>query len=95
MMGESAHVAKNLLDAWSELRDCEQYLLFQDTDGEVAYLSLDEATRAVYPSQYFRRRLGERFGVDRPWDWRAYDRPEPWLQETVAQLAQADVPVCR
>lgn len=74
-------VAADLRAALRSLRGCSQYLLAGNEHG-VAYARV--ADMATQPgSQYFRRLLAERFESARPWDWRAFNTPEPDVLTTL------------
>lgn len=69
--------ANGLTAALQALRASENYLLF-GAGGTFRYGDVEDLGFSP-PSQYFRRVLASRFGVDRPWDWRAVSAPEPDL----------------
>ena len=75
-------VAADLRGALRSLRGCSQYLLAGDKHG-VAYARVADMTTQP-GSQYFRRLLAERFESPRPWDWRAFETPEPDVLTTLA-----------
>ncbi|HZG07951.1 MAG TPA: hypothetical protein VEZ70_03115 [Allosphingosinicella sp.] len=78
-----AHSAGGLREALEALTRSDNYLLFGAGGafrfGDVGDLGFNP------PSQYFRRVLAARFGVDRPWDWRAVSAPEPDLMHSLAR----------
>jgi len=76
--------------AWAALAGSSEYLLFRGTDGRVGVHDSSRSPRR-FGSQYFRRELVRRFQVERPWDWRVYDEPEPDLLQTLSLAG--DVPV--
>lgn len=81
----SVHHADNLLDVWSELKDCSEYLAVKDSHGTVVYCTPNESSRG-FGSQFLRRSIAEYLSIEQPWDWRAYTSPEPFLLETVETL---------
>lgn len=79
-----AHRANNLIHALTQLQRSDEYVLFRDTSGYVAFQEVtDEQSRKRFPSQYFRRQLTQHFHRKQAWDWRAYTYQEPWLLETL------------
>jgi diadenosine tetraphosphate (Ap4A) HIT family hydrolase len=74
--------------ALANVSGADQYLLLQDTQGEVAVGPLGEGAGRAYPSQYFRQVLCRHFSIAQDWDWRSYER-EPRLAETIAWYAHA------
>lgn len=79
---ETSEVCTGLREAWRALRGSTHYLLLGDTDG-VRFRDLQEHP-GVFPSQFFRRRLAERFALSQPWDWRSYTRVEPAVLRVLA-----------
>jgi diadenosine tetraphosphate (Ap4A) HIT family hydrolase len=73
--------AQNLQKAWEALQDAHEYLLISAA-GQTLYSDLEGQT-GRYPSQFFRRRIAEHFGLEAPWDWRAYTDVEPALLQTL------------
>ncbi len=81
---EDAYRADTLVDALTRLQRTDEYVLFRDTYGHIAFLEItDDEVRKWFPSQYFRRQLAQHFHRKEPWDWRAYTWQEPWLLETL------------
>lgn len=80
--GESREAA-SLDEALDGLASAQQYLLFHDTAGRTAMLDIAGAPGSAYPSQYFRRRLAERFGRADRWDWRRSTGPEALLLDSI------------
>lgn len=72
-----------------QLRSSAEYLIFRDTQGEIAYSECSE--NFTYGSQYFRRVLAQHFGVSSPWDWRTYTESEKSLVDTILHFEDADV----
>lgn len=86
---EHRAVTRNLLQTFDSLKGCNHYLLIGDQDN-VAFTEVDQLD--ITPSsQFFRRRLAERFGVDRPWDWRETKLPEPDLIATISAFRSVNV----
>lgn len=84
ILPDTAHRAKNLIDALTQLQRSDEYVLFRDTGGYVAFQEVtDDRSRKQFPSQYFRRQLSQHFHRQQTWDWRAYTYQEPWLLETL------------
>lgn len=70
-----------LSDALSALTDTPHYLLAGD--GTSVHV-IDTALLSEAPgSQFFRRRLVSKFGVNRPWDWRGTSAPEDDVLTTI------------
>lgn len=86
---EHRSVARNLLQVFDTLKECNHYLLIGDQDSVVFTEVHQLNTRPS--SQFFRRRLAERFGVGRPWDWRETILPEPDLIATISAFRSANV----
>lgn len=84
ILPNTTHRAKNLIDALTQLQRSDEYVLFRDTGGYIAFQEVtDEQSRKQFPSQYFRRQLTQHFHRKQAWDWRAYTYQEPWLLETL------------
>jgi diadenosine tetraphosphate (Ap4A) HIT family hydrolase len=73
---------ESLEAAYDVLSGEETYLLFRDTHAKVGYVSGTAARSTRFGSQYFRKMLAAHFGLDLPWDWRAYEGVEARLLET-------------
>ena len=56
--------------------------LLMSAAGQTVYSDLDGQI-GRFPSQFFRRRIAEHFGLEVPWDWRAYTDVEPALLRTL------------
>ncbi len=81
---EDAYRADTLVDALTRLQHSDEYVLFRDTYGHIAFLEItDDQARRRFPSQYFRRQLVQHFHRKQPWDWHEYNYQEPWLLEAV------------
>jgi diadenosine tetraphosphate (Ap4A) HIT family hydrolase len=79
--------ALDLQGAWDALQGAHEYLLMS-AGGQTLYSDLDgQAGR--YPSQFFRRRIADHFGLEAPWDWRAYTEIEPALLRTLSMTLPA------
>jgi diadenosine tetraphosphate (Ap4A) HIT family hydrolase len=74
--------ARNLQEAWDLLQNTHEYLLMSAA-GQTLYSDLT-GHLGVYPSQFFRRRIVEHFGLEAPWDWRAYVDVEVALLRTLS-----------
>jgi diadenosine tetraphosphate (Ap4A) HIT family hydrolase len=83
VLGGEIQFADGFACALRGLRSASSYLIFRDTGGLTAYRDLSLADLSSFPSQYLRRRLGDHFHIERSWDWRRYDRPEPYLVEAL------------
>jgi diadenosine tetraphosphate (Ap4A) HIT family hydrolase len=79
---EASEVCANLRQAWRALQGSTHYLLLGDADC-VRSRDLDERP-GVFASQFFRRRIAERFSLSQPWDWRSYTQVEPALLRMLA-----------
>lgn len=73
--------AKDLRNAWELLQGVHEYLLMS-AGGQTLYSNLS-AQADRYPSQFFRRRITEHFGLEAPWDWRAYTDVEQAVLRTL------------
>jgi diadenosine tetraphosphate (Ap4A) HIT family hydrolase len=81
LFDEHQAAVSDLAHALQVLTACDHYLLLGN-ESNVVYSRVD--CMAVQPSsQYFRRKLAQRFGVTRPWDWRQATIPEPDLIATL------------
>lgn len=67
-------------EAYRGLTNINEYLLLRDTTGTVATLCVSPEIKHLVPSQVFRQRLQENFGLKQPWDWRAYSQEQSLLQ---------------
>jgi diadenosine tetraphosphate (Ap4A) HIT family hydrolase len=76
---------ETLHDAWEVAATASEYLAVRDTSGKTVLLTRDTPGLRL-GSQFMRRRLAEAFGIQQPWDWREYSRPEPRLLRSVAAL---------
>lgn len=85
--------APSLFAALESLRTSSEYLLLQDCEHQVRFLDLSASSGPRYPSQHFRRALVDLFKLERPWDWRMYEEPEPSLLETLAMFEDSHAPV--
>lgn len=81
---EHQEATETLGAAWTALEDADHYLLIGN-EKTTLRRRLAPQDRA-FPSQFFRRRLAERFEIDRPWDWRTYKDVEPGVLATIASL---------
>lgn len=72
---------QDVQDAWANLQEAQEYLLMSSA-GQTLYSDLSEQA-GVYPSQFFRRRIVEYFGLDVPWDWRAFNGVEAAMLKTL------------
>jgi hypothetical protein len=82
---EALNFNADLASVWTTLIDKSNYILMGGNEG-VRYRDL-EADPGPFPSQFFRRRLVEYFGLDRPWDWRSYSEVESALIRTLAEVS--------
>lgn len=73
---------QNMQNAWEALQRTHEYLLMTAA-GQTLYSDLDGQAHR-YPSQFFRRRIVEHFGLETPWDWRAYTGVEQALLRTLS-----------
>lgn len=89
MPTDQFETSATLSEALANIAQVEEYLLLRATNREVAYLKITPEFRPLVPSQWFRRRLAERFDLRRPWDWRLYGI-EPWLLATLHNSALCD-----
>lgn len=78
-------VSSSLVSGLNRLVDAQEYLLAINPDNTCGTLNLSESLEK-YPSQYFRRKLSEHFGLEGSWDWRKYNSPEPWLVDSINEL---------
>lgn len=78
---EHGATAPDLDVAWEALAGSRHYLLLA-TGSEVLYRDVGEEL-GRFPSQFFRRRIAERFDLPGPWNWRSYDHVEPALLRTL------------
>ena len=72
---------EDLQKAWDALQGADEYLLL-NAAGKTLISDL-EGLSSRYQSQFFRRRIAEHFGLEAPWDWRAYTDAEPALLRTL------------
>lgn len=79
---EASEVCASLQDAWRLLEKSSHYLLLGDVSG-VRVRDL-VASPGHFPSQFFRRRVAERFSLSQPWDWRSYTQVEPAILRVLA-----------
>ena len=79
----SASQQSTLTSAWMNLIDCDEYLLVADGLGEIRQLGSNPNERALFPSQFCRKRIAQHFSIKKPWDWRQYQFKEPLLLETL------------
>ncbi|MEW6412785.1 MAG: HIT family protein [Candidatus Zixiibacteriota bacterium] len=86
LLGRHCQDTTDLIDAWLQLRNADNYLVARDTHGSTGLIDLRDSKDSDFPSQYMRRRLAELYGVQKSWDWRSYQTIEPWLIETVHKL---------
>lgn len=86
----SARTADSLSAALGDLAASANYLLCVDTDGRVAF-DLRNAEGDIFSSQYARRKLAAYFALGSNWDWRTYDRREPFLLSTLRSYRSAGV----
>jgi len=91
LLPRSARTADSLSMAFGELAASANYLVCVDTDGRVAF-DLRNAERESFSSQYARRKLTAHCGLASNWDWRTYDRREPFLLNALRSYRSADVP---
>ncbi|MGL4942253.1 MAG: hypothetical protein ACRC46_03570 [Thermoguttaceae bacterium] len=73
--------ARNISETLNELQGCDEYLLFGDM-SEVLYASVKEMAQRP-PSQFFRKRLVDRFSIHQSWDWRTYLHQEQSVLDTI------------
>lgn len=83
ILPDGACQVSNLGEAFRQLTNSNEYLLFRDTAGQVVFLEPSETQLQRFASQYFRRMLVQHFRLEASWDWRAYNRKEPWLLDTL------------
>lgn len=81
--------APSLVAALDALRKSSEYLLIGD--GRQVISRDVERSGGNFPSQYFRRRLVEVFGINRPWNWREFQRPEAGLLKTIRHFSVSHV----
>lgn len=74
--------SNNLYDAFKVVKNWDQYLLFRDTSGIYWYKEINNENANEYPSQYFRKKISDKFELGKSWDWRQYGK-EKNLLETV------------
>ncbi len=84
---ESQAQAIDLLSAWEALQGADEYLLMSAAD-QTLYSDLNRQSER-FPSQFFRRRIAEHFGLEAPWDWRAYSDVEQALLHTLTMTPSA------
>jgi len=77
---------QDLPGAWPRLASVSEYLLSVDSQGNVRYSVPEDES---FVSQHARKRIVERFELDRPWDWRAYSHAEPEVLRAIASLNEA------
>jgi diadenosine tetraphosphate (Ap4A) HIT family hydrolase len=82
---EATNFSADLAGAWAALTETDHYLLIGNSEN-VRFRNL-EADPGRFPSQFFRRRLAEHFGLEKPWDWRSYSQIEPELLRTLAEAS--------
>ena len=80
----------NLESALDALHQSAQYLLFAMAE-DCGFVDLTNGNNN-YPSQFFRRRLGELMMPEVSWDWRSVQAVEPAVMQTVELLRRAHVP---
>jgi len=87
--GRAEHAG--LLEAWQKNELTDEYLIVGDTSGDFA--SVDRAMIKGFgiSSQHMRKLIAKHFEIERPWDWREYDQPEPDLIQLVNEWRLADV----
>lgn len=78
----------DLLWVLDALKECDHYLLLGSEDGIV--FAQVEQLESVPSSQYFRRLLCEKFGRNRPWDWREATLPEADLLYTISAFERTN-----
>ena len=76
MLFEADMFSENLYDAFSGIKKWDQYLLFRDAHGIYWFKEINKENQKLYPSQYFRRRIVEKFKLKNNWDWRKYERED-------------------
>ena len=69
---------QNLIDALRSLEERNEYILTQDSMGVISTLA-----GTSFGSQFMRKRLIERLGLDSPNDWRLADQHEPAMLAAV------------
>jgi diadenosine tetraphosphate (Ap4A) HIT family hydrolase len=76
---ERAH--SNLESALMSVRGRSEYILLQDTQGDISTLS-----GAPFGSQFMRKRIVEAFGLGAPTDWRSADKMEPTMRQALSEM---------
>lgn len=81
---EATGILPSLSSALKTLANSPHYLLMGNAD-RVAIRDISVGIEH-FPSQFFRRRLAERFSIPKPWDWRQFGTPEDDLLETLRKM---------
>ena len=89
----SVQRAQSISEAFHQLREIPEYLLFTNAAGDTGYVDAS-ASPFRFESQYFRRRIRDHFAVDANWDWRSYDYPEKSVLETLRTFGRECVSSC-